>query len=256
MYNKLYKIGLALGGGGARGFVHLGVIQALQEAGITPEIISGTSAGSMVAAMIASGHSPKECMEFFTDKKLRDFISPAISRKGFFDLDKAEELLQEFLGVKTFEELDIPIVITASDMNNVKPVHFRSGILAPCIIASCSVPVAFVPKEINGKEYVDGGAFMNLPVRPIRPLCKTLIAIDINSLDRSEEVTNMFSMAVRAFHIGLARNTDIDKKMADLVLEPQDMTQYNLFDIAHMWEIYEEGYNITKASLDRIEALL
>ena len=243
--NKLYHLGLALGGGGARGFVHLGVLQALQELGMRPDIISGTSAGAIVGAMIASGHSPLQCLDFFKRKKIRDFILPAMSKKGFFTMNNLENELHEFIGVETFEELKIPLIVTASDINNARPVHFNRGKLLPAVIASCSIPIVFVPKEIEGTEYIDGGAFMNLPVRPIRPQCEQVIAVEINSFNTAEKINNMVSMAIRTFHIGLARNTDIDRVMADIVIAPKDMTQYNVFDLKESWDIFKTGYDLT-----------
>lgn len=250
MNSKLYPLGLALGGGGARGFAHLGVAQALAEAGLRPDIISGTSAGSIVGAMLASGHTPLECMELFAHMKMRHLAKPAVSRKGFLEYSHLEEELGTFIGVKTFEELKIPLVVTASDMNTAQPVHFRTGELLPCIIASCSIPVVFVPREINGKEYVDGGVFMNVPVRPIRPACRHVIAVDINSFDTTERIPNMLRMAIRAFHICLARNTDIDHSMADRVIEPENLTRFGIFDIEHYQDIFNAGYQAAKHMLE------
>ena len=123
--------------------------------------------------------------------------------------------------------------------------HFNRGKLLPAVIASCSIPIVFVPKEIEGTEYIDGGAFMNLPVRPIRPQCEQVIAVEINSFNTAEKINNMVSMAIRTFHIGLARNTDIDRVMADIVIAPKDMTQYNVFDLKESWDIFKTGYDLT-----------
>lgn len=242
----LYRLGLVLGGGGARGFAHLGVVQAMYDAGLKPDIISGTSAGSIVGAMIASGHSPEECLNFFIGKKILHFARPTMSKKGIMTMGGMEERLAEFLHTKTFEELQIPLVITASDINNAVPVHFEHGELLPCIIASCSIPVVFTPKEIENVDYVDGGVFMNLPVRPIRKRCEKVIAVEINSIDTSEKITNMLGMAIRSFHLGLDRNTDIDRSMCDIFIAPQNMTKYSMFDLEHVREIYEEGYQTAK----------
>ena len=157
-----YRLGLVLSGGGARGFAHIGVVQAMYEAGLRPDIISGTSAGSIVGAMIAAGHTPEECLNFFLGKKILHFARPTMSKKGIMIMNGMEERLAEFLHVKTFEELKIPLVITASDINGAVPVHFEKGELLPCIIASCSIPVVFTPREIDHVDYVDGGVFMNL----------------------------------------------------------------------------------------------
>lgn len=237
-----YKIGLVLSGGGARGFAHLGVVQAMYEYGLRPDIISGTSAGSIVGAMIASGHTPEECLQFFLGKKILSFARPTMSKKGILIMNGMEEKLAEFLKVKTFEELQIPLVVTASDINGATPTHFEKGELLPCVIASCSIPVVFTPREINHIEYVDGGIFMNLPVRPIRKRCEKIIAVEINSIDTSEKITNMIDMAARSFHLGLDRNTDIDRNMCDVFISPENMTKYSMFDLDHVREIYTEGY--------------
>lgn len=241
-----YRLGLVLGGGGARGFAHLGVIQAMYENGLKPDIISGTSAGSLVGAMIASGHTPEECLNFFIGKKMLHFARPTMSKKGIMTMAAMEERLAEFLSVKTFEELKTPLVITASDINSALPVHFEHGELLPCIIASCSIPVVFTPKEIDHIDYVDGGVFMNLPVRPIRKRCEKIISVEINSIDTSEKITNMLGMAIRSFHLGLDRNTDIDRGMSDIFIAPQNMTKYSMFDLDHVREIFDEGYKTAK----------
>lgn len=246
----LYRLGLVLGGGGARGFAHLGVVQAMYEAGLRPDIISGTSAGSIIGAMIASGHTPEECLQFFTGKKILNFARPTMSKKGIMTMAGMEESLSNFLHTTTFEELKIPLVITASDINNAVPVHFEHGELLPCIIASCSIPVVFTPKEIEHIDYVDGGVFMNLPVRPIRKRCEKIIAVEINSIDTSEKITNMLGMAVRSFHLGIDRNTDIDRNMSDVFIAPQNMCKYSMFDLEHVLEIYNEGYLTAKRILE------
>ena len=121
--------------------------------------------------------------------------------------------------------------------------------------------MVFVPREVDGKEYVDGGVFMNLPVRPIRAACRHIIAVDINSFDTTEDVPNMFRMAIRAFHICLARNTDIDHSMADRVIEPDNLadrviepdnlTRYGVFDIEHYQEIFDAGYDAARTMLEQ-----
>ena len=246
-----YNIGLALGGGGARGFAHLGVLQAMYELGLKPDIISGTSAGAIVGAMIASGHTPEECMNFFSKKRLLHFARPTMSKKGFMTMSALEEQLEEFIPARTFNDLKIPLVITASNIKNAKAVHFESGELLPCIIASCSIPVVFTPKEIDEVDYVDGGIFMNLPVRPIRERCKRVIAVEINSINTSDKVTNILTMATRSFYLGLNQNICIDKKMSDVFIEPKYMTKYSIFDIENMSDVYSEGYTTAKKLLQK-----
>lgn len=249
MEEKKYKIGLVLGGGGARGFAHLGAIKAMAEYNIHPDIISGTSAGAIVGAMIAAGHTPEECLEFFTNRKILHFARPTVSKKGILIMSGMEERLTDFLKIKTFEELKIPLVITASDINGAIPVHFKQGELIPRIIASSSIPVVFMPKEIDNIDYVDGGIFMNLPVRPIREECETIIAIEINSIDTDTKVNNMLEMATRSFHLGVDCNTDIDKTLCDILISPTRMSKFGMFDLEHLSDIYEAGYKAAKKAL-------
>lgn len=256
METKRYKLGLVLSGGGARGFAHLGVIQAMYEQGIRPDIISGTSAGAIVGAMIAAGHTPKEALQFFLHKKALHFVRFTVSKMGLLTMNGMKEALGEFLNVATFEELQIPLVVTASDIHAAVPVHFESGTLLPCIVASASIPVVFMPAEINNRLYVDGGVFMNLPVRPIRERCEKIIAVEINSIDSKEQVTNMIHMAERSFHLGLSANTKIDKRMSDLFIAPQDMSKYGMFDLEHIKDIYDTGYEAGKEALKTFQPIL
>lgn len=244
-----YKLGLALSGGGARGFAHFGVIKAMQEAGFYPDIISGTSAGAIAGAMIAAGKTPEECLEFFTNKKIMSFARLSVSKMGLMSMKGMENSLQKFLNIKTFDELEIPLVVTATDINSAVSVHFDAGDLIPCVLASCSIPIVFIPTEINGIIYVDGGIFMNLPVRPIRDVCEKIIAVEINSNESQQKVNNMIHMAERSFHLGLAANTKIDKKLSDVFIAPDDMIRYSMFDLEHVHEIFEQGYLTAKKVL-------
>lgn len=244
-----YKLGLALSGGGARGFAHLGVIQAMNEYGIQPDIISGTSAGALVGAMIAAGKTPEECLEFFNHTKVLNFARFTMSKMGLMSMCGMEEKLKKFLRIQTFDELSTPLVVTASDITNSVSVHFNAGELIPCVMASCSIPVIFIPVEINGLIYVDGGLFMNLPVRPIRDICEKVIAVEINSIDSREKVSNMIHMAERSFHLGLASNSRIDKKLSDIFISPENMIKYGMFDLNHTREIFEVGYKKAKEVL-------
>ena len=123
-----------------------------------------------------------------------------------------------------------------------RSVHFSEGKLVEKIIASSSVPIVFVPKELNGVDYVDGGLFMNLPVRPIREVCETIIAVEINAVDTHEKVNNMMEMATRSFNLGVEGNTYKDRDVADILIVPSNMTKYNMLNMDHANEIVEKGY--------------
>lgn len=246
-----YHIGLALSGGGARGFAHIGVYKAMQEAGIHPDIISGTSAGAITGVMFASGHTAEESYAFFREKKLLDFARPSMSRTGFMNLNGLGKRLAEFIEVKYFHELPIPLVATATNINLGIPTHFQEGEILPCILASSCVPIVFSPISIDGYQYVDGGVFMNLPVRPIREQCDIIIGVHIDPVEPSSHVKNMIQLAERSFHMGILSNMNEDTRLCDVVISPQHISQFNMFDLANMEKLFEAGYQQAKTVFSR-----
>ena len=124
---KKYKIGLVLSGGGARGFAHLGVIQALNEAGIFPDVISGTSAGALVGVLYADGYTSKEILKLLNTGSRLDFMRPALPREGLLQINGIIKILKTSLRAKTFKELKIPLFVSATDLNNGKAVYFSEG---------------------------------------------------------------------------------------------------------------------------------
>lgn len=153
-----YKIGAAFGGGGAKAAAHCGALQALKEYGIKPEIVSGTSAGALVAIYYASGFSPKEMVDLFLGMHFfKDIVTPSIPRGGVFDSQPLIDHLRQTFPYSHLEELPIPTYIVASDMEHGAAKIFSSGEIAPRAAASCSIPVIFKPVVIDGVHYIDGG---------------------------------------------------------------------------------------------------
>ncbi len=165
MTEEKYNIGLVLSGGGARGFAHLGLMQALNEAGIFPDVISGTSAGALAGVLYADGYTPREILHLMNTGSRLDFMRPALPREGLLQIGGIIKILKSCLRAKTFEELKIPLYVTATDLNNGRAEYFSSGILLDPVIASASIPVLFQPVMINDIYYVDGGVLDNLPVK-------------------------------------------------------------------------------------------
>jgi len=175
-----HKIGIALSGGGVRGFAHLGVLKALNENNIYPDIISGTSAGALAGLFYADGYSPQESYDIFYDNSLFKFAQLAVPNKGFLSIDKVSKILKKHIRAKTFEDLKLPLIVTASNLNDGEVEYFHSGEIIDKVVASASIPVLFKPTIINDKTYVDGGIFDNLPTTPIKDQCEKLIASHVN----------------------------------------------------------------------------
>ena len=142
---KPYKLGLALSGGGAKGFAHLGVFELLDECHLKPDIISGTSAGSIMGAFYADGYSPREIMELFSGREFFEFAQLQIPKSGLFDTSRFRNFLKTYLRAKRIEELQIPLVIVATDLDHGLSKEFREGPLVEAITASCSMPIIFSP---------------------------------------------------------------------------------------------------------------
>ncbi|HNW56793.1 MAG TPA: patatin-like phospholipase family protein [Bacteroidales bacterium] len=253
MPEKKYKIGLVLSGGGARGFAHLGLIEALHEAGIYPDIISGTSAGALVGVLYADGYSPKEIMKLMDHGSTFDFVRPAMPREGLLQISGIIKILKSSLRAKTFEELKIPLFVTATDLNNGKAVRFSKGELVDPVIASSSIPVLFQPVIINNVHYVDGGVMDNLPVKPIENKCKYLIGSFVNPVGYTEKITGLITIAERAFQLNMSKEALEKENKFDLFVAPTELVKYGVLDPEKAEEIFQLGYKATKEKLKTID---
>jgi len=248
--NKPYKIGIALSGGGIKGLCHAGVLKALEEQGIKPDIISGVSAGAVVGALYADGYSPDEIAKLFEDISFRRMTKLRIPDGGLFRIDAFENFIFKNMRAKTFEELNIPLRIVATNLDKGQSVVFSKGNLIDPIVASCSVPVLFTPKKINGIHYVDGGVLKNFPVSTISDDCDKVIGINASPLVADEYKLSLMNVASRTYHFMFKANILHDKELCDLLIEPVDMGNYDTFEVDKGREIFELGYQSTKQLLE------
>jgi NTE family protein len=247
--NADYSLGLALSGGGAKGFAHLGVLQAMEEEGLKPDIISGTSAGALAAVLYADGYPPREILDIFQHKDFKDFASFSIPKSGLFKMDKMHAFLKGYLHAQNFEDLKIPIKIVATDIEHGAAVTFDEGELVPVVVASCSYPILFTPTVINGKHYVDGGLFMNFPVSIIREECNKVIGVNVSPLTLQKYKDSLLHVAERSFHYMSVFNTLTERELCDLLIESRKVSKYAMFTMEHSEEIYQIGYNAAKKKL-------
>ena len=244
-----FDTGLVLSGGGARGFAHLGLIQALNDAGIFPDVISGTSAGALVGVLYADGHSPREILRMMNVGSRLDFMKPAFPREGLLQISGITRILRSNLHAKTFEQLKIPLFVTATDLNNGKPEYFSSGELIDPVIASASIPVLFQPVQINNTLYVDGGVLDNLPVRPLEKKCRRLIGSFVNPVGYLEKVSGLISIAERTFMLSMSREIIEKSKKFDLFVAPPELRNFKILDPEQADVLFEIGYNATVEKL-------
>lgn len=248
-----YKLGLALSGGGAKGIAHLGILKVLDEKGVRPSIIAGTSSGALAGALYADGNSPDEIACFFKKKVFKEFAALAIPNTGLFNTDPFHKFLKKHLKARTFEELKTPLKIVATDIANGKSVIFDKGPLIPAIIASCAYPIVFKPVEIDKIHYVDGGLFKNLPVTPIRFDCETVIGVNVSPLTKVEYKNSMLYIAERSFHYISVSNSMVDRKLCDILIETDRLSSFATFTLDHTQEIFDIGYEVASKELGKDE---
>lgn len=221
---RLPVVGLALGGGAARGFAHIGVIQVLEEQGVKVDLVAGTSAGSLVAALYAAGKNGKELAalaEGMDEGAITDWAFPG---RGLIRGDALARFVRERTGHKSIEQMAIPLGILATDLSDGSGVLFRSGDTGTAVRASSAVPAVFQPVKIAGREYVDGGLVAPVPVRQARQMGADLvIAVDISSPPDDKPLGDAMRMLLQTFAIMSRSINAYELREADLVLRPQLM---------------------------------
>jgi len=252
---NIMKIGLALSGGGIRGVAHIGAIKALEEEGIKVDIVSGTSAGSIVGALYANGVSSDDMLDFVRTFQLYKVIKFGWPLTGFASLGY---LVNKFRSLKSdisFDSCQVPLKVTMTNLNTGKLKVMDSGDLLKCVAASCAIPMVFEPILINKSLYVDGGVMKNLPASVIRNDCDLLIGVNVMP---SLEVTNdnmksLISIAARTFEMSIWRNQEDDIPLCDVHVEVKGLHHYSLFSTSQMDEIYNAGYQAMKSQLPNIQ---
>lgn len=216
------RIGLALGGGATRGFAHIGVIQVLEEAGIKPDLVAGTSAGSLVATMYAAGRSGAELAKValaMDESAITDWAFPG---RGLIRGEALARYVREQTGQRTIEQLPMPLGIVATDLDNGEPVLFRRGDAGTAVRASSAVPAVFQPVTINGREYVDGGLASPVPVRFARQMgAEFVIAVDISSPPDGNATGDAMRMLLQTFAIMSRSINTFELRDADVVVRPR-----------------------------------
>ncbi|MFM2427543.1 MAG: hypothetical protein RL707_1370 [Pseudomonadota bacterium] len=217
------KFGLALGGGAARGFAHVGVIQVLEEAGIRPDLVVGTSAGSVVAAFYASGKTGAQLQkvsENMEEATITDWTVPLLGR-GMMRGDALGRYVNAQTGNRRIEDFKMPLGIVATDLRTGDGVLFQRGDVGTAVRASSSVPSVFEPVRIGNREFVDGGLVSPVPVRYARQMgAEYVLAIDISSPPENGKTGDMFQILMQTFTIMGKSINNFELRDADLVVRP------------------------------------
>jgi NTE family protein len=256
----MYKIGLTLSGGGAKGIAHIGVIKALLENKIQPEILSGSSAGSIVGTLCAADVKPDDMAYAFNNSSFyKIFRLVGVPGGGFVKLDYLKERLSEFIPVDDFKALKRPMSVCATNLNLGRPVHFSEGTLFDKVMASCSVPWLFNPVEIGGHLFADGGITNNLPCDAIRHQCEILIGSNVKPkvvLQENKDLNSFLSIAQRVTDLSLWTNSKPNVKMLDIYIAPEKIREFSSFNMKKTNELCEIGYEEAMKMMPKIKQVI
>ncbi len=239
------KIGLALGGGGTRGFAHVGALKALEEKNISFDVVSGTSAGSIVGSLVANGYKADDIFKIMKESKLTDLVKVKLPIDGFLSLEYLQTQLKDFLP-ESFSQLKLPFYATVTNLLNGEVEYLSSGNVAKAVQASSSIPVLFSPVVINDQVYVDGGLKNNVPITPLIDKCDVIIGIDIMPIEKRTELKGMQEIATRTFQLGIKSYTEKEKEACTLLIELKYLEEYHILDTTKADEIYKIGYDYVK----------
>ena len=243
MTNRKVRFGVALSGGGARGFAHIGALKALEEYGLQPDVVSGTSMGALVGVLYAAGHSPDEISEMIRHEKFYKWVDIRLRKGGILNLKKVQDLLTEMIGENDFSTLKKPFYVSVANLNSGENEVRSGGKLFEFVIASCSIPLIFAPQKIDGQTYVDGGLFNNLPVEAIRDKVDVVIGIHVNHNSPMDEIDGTREIAERCFQLSIAQNVQKSRELCDYFIDPPEARRFGTFDFPQIDQIIQVGYN-------------
>lgn len=255
--NKKPVIALVLGSGGARGYAHIGVIEALEQHGIQPDFIVGTSAGSIVGSIYASGKSAVELRQIALDMKVGDVRDFKIGMKGFFDGQKVQDYVNKQVSEVPLEKMKIPMYVVATELQNGQRTVFNHGNTGQAVRASVSIPSMFIPTIIQGKEYVDGGLVSPVPVDIAKELgADVVIAVDILAQPENTETTNVWGLFNQNINIMQNKLAADELKNADIVIQPDLHEKAHIFDVKGRQDTMQAGIDAANLRMHDLDVVI
>lgn len=252
---NMKRFGYVLSGGGARGIAHLGVFKLLEETGIQPNAIAGTSSGAIAGALYAAGKRPEEILELFKQNNLFGWGNIAWREDGFFSMDVLRKLLKGAIGPDQFEGLKTKLFVAATDLIQGKSIIFSTGNLVEAVVASASVPVVFEPVKYDDMLLVDGGILNNFPAEPLKEICDVIIGSYVNKIEQGISDRSFFktkNILDRCFHLAIANTAYSKANDCDVFIEVP-LHGFDMFDVKQADKIFEMGY---QTALQHKEKLL
>jgi NTE family protein len=249
-------IAVALGGGGAKGFAHIGVLKMLESHGIKPRIVTGTSAGSFVGAIYASGRSPYQLQEVALALEEADIRDLTFSKQGFLEGQKLQDYVNRQIGNRLIQQLPLRFAAVATQLDTGAKVAFNRGNTGQAVRASCSIPNVFIPATINGKRYVDGGLVSPVPVSTARDMGADLvIAVDITARPKPGQATSLWGLLDQSLNIMGMQGLAQELAQADVVIKPA-VGGMGVAELSGRHQAILEGERAAQAQLKAIDAAI
>jgi len=249
-------IGISLCGGGARGIAHIGVLQALLENNIHPQVIAGTSAGALVGCFYAAGFLPTEIFDALKSTSVFNAFNFTYNISGLSNLSYLSKIIKDKIPHNSFNGLLKPLFATVANLTDGRCEYMNTGKLSDVVAASCSVPMVFKPVKMNGKTYIDGGFFDNLPIKPIRNMCEKVIAVNVNPHNFSKDPNNVIALGLRCLDLTIWRNSTAQIKHCDFLIDVKEAAKFRPIDAWRANSLYNAGYQQTLQNIDAIKAII
>ncbi len=252
---KEKTVGLVLSGGGVRGMSHIGILKALNEYEIYPDIISGVSAGAIVGALYARGAGPLGMLDFFQKTPLFKYNFLTINKPGLFDTEKYLPFFEKYLGADSFEELEKRLYVTATDLQRGIPRIFSSGELLKPLLASAALPPVFCPVSIDGDIYADGGIMNNFPMEPLVAECDFIIGSYTSSNKEigKAKLKNPLQLTNRTNMLMLHSNCMEKLTACDLLFRPENLEYISILDKKGIEKAFFIGYEYASRYLEGMD---
>ena len=243
--------GLVLSGGGIRGVAHIGAIKALDEHGIFPSHIAGTSAGAIVGALYAQGCSWEEILEFFKTTQIFSIDKYARNKPGFVDTEKFYDHFKTYFPRDSFDVLEKPLYITATNILDGTLKVFHQGELIRPVLASAAFPGLFAPVKIEKGYYADGGILNNFPVDLVQDHCDKIVGVYVNPFEKVKirDLRHAYSIMERAYKIRMSTDSLSKFRDCDLIISAKALSKYKTFYLKDIDTIFDIGYNAAKEAL-------
>jgi len=246
------SIGLVLSGGGVRGMAHIGLIQAMEELGITAQMVSGSSVGALVGALYANGSSVSDMLRFFKETPLFKYSFFTILKPGLIDTERYFDIFKEYIPKDAFESLERQLYIVATDLQQGEQHFFSEGELIRPLLASAALPPVFSPVELNGKLYADGGIMNNFPLEPIQNKVDYVIGSNVSAVGQLHKnaLNNSIQLTGRVTNLMIYAINKKKLRSCNLLLEYPELEKIGVLDRTGIEKAYKMGYELAMSTLE------